>query len=69
MWHVEDLTDERQVLVEPEVQSPDDELDDDENEPEPLVSLLAAAPPAAALLPAALEAARGSRSPTDGNLA
>ena len=30
---VEDLTEEREMLVEPEVQSPDDELDNDETEP------------------------------------
>ena len=45
--HVEDLTDEREMPVEPEFWSPDDELD--EEEPEPVVSL-----PAAGRLPVAL---------------
>ena len=51
--HVDDLTDDREMPVEPEFWSPDDELDVDE--PEPVVSLSAAGRLPVALPPAAPE--------------
>ena len=60
--HVDDLTDERQMLMEPVFLSPDATVGD---ESETVVSLPAAGPPSAALpLSTSEELARGSQSLT-----